>query len=59
MTSRFLYGQVGDVGVIHPGKEYQRRSRLRVDKRSSISHVVSLRLLGNVKVVPNSCSVGT
>lgn len=32
LTSRFLCGQVGDV-VIHPGKEYQRRRRLKADKK--------------------------
>lgn len=45
MTSRFLLGQQGDASVIHQGKEYKRKSRLRVDK-SLVSHLPILRYLG-------------
>lgn len=60
MTSRFLCGQLEDAGVIHQGKEYRKRSRLRVevDKRNSVSDM-SLKYLGNIKVILNSCSIGS
>lgn len=51
MTSRFLRGQLKNVGIIHQGKEYKRNYRVRVDKRFSVLDIMSLRYLVDIKVM--------
>lgn len=52
MTYSFLYGQLVSFTKVT-------KSRPRVNKRSFVLDIMSFRYLGNIKVILNSCLVGS